>query len=110
MRQPRRGSLKRMKGLDAELESIRRQAQEEAELEKERIRQQSEEEIERILAVARREMKNLGQSVRQDLKNYAAEIAVQMAGDRLRQKMDPESQSALTERFLADLQTQDRRN
>ena len=100
----------RMKQLDSELDAIHRQAREEAEREKERIREQAEEEVKRILSVARREIRNLGQSVRQDLKDYAAEIAVQMAGDRLRDRMDSESHSILTEQFLADLKTGDRRN
>ena len=100
----------RMKQLDSELDAIRWQAREEAEREKERIREQAEEEVKRILSVARREIRNLGQSVRQDLKDYAAEIAVQMAGDRLRDRMDSESDSILTEQFLADLKTGDRRN
>ena len=100
----------RMKRLDSELDAIRRQAREEAEREKERVREQAEEEVKRILSVARREIHNLGRSVRQDLKDYAAEIAVQMARDRLRDRMDSESDSILTELFLADLKTGDRRN
>ncbi len=100
----------RMQKLDSEVEGIRQEAREEAEREKERIREQSEEEVQRILAVARREINNLGQSVRQELKDYAAEIAVQMAGDRLRGRMDSESDSKLANRFLADLESGDRRN
>lgn len=100
----------RMTQLNSEAERIRQQAREEAEREKERIRAQSEEEAQQILAVARREIQNLGQSVRQDLKEYAAEIAVQMAGDRLRRRMDSESDSRLADQFLADLKNEDRRN
>ena len=100
----------RMTQLNSEAERIRQQAREEAEREKERIRAQSEEEAQQILAVARREIQNLGQSVRQDLKDYAAEIAVQMAGDRLRRRMDSESDSRLADQFLADLKNEDRRN
>jgi len=100
----------RMKQLDSQLEAIRRQAREEAEREKERIRKQAEEEVKRIVSVAEREISSLGRSVRQELKDYAAEIAVQMAGDRLRDRMDSESHSALTEQFLADFKTEDRRN
>ncbi len=100
----------RMQQLDAQLDAIRRQAQEEAGREKKRIREQAEEETKRIIAAARREIHNLGQSVRQDLKDYAAEIVVKIARDRLRNRMDSESDSILAERFLADLKSGDRRN
>ncbi len=100
----------RMKQLDSALAAIRREAREEAAREQERIRGQAEEEVNRIVSAARREISNLGRSVRQDLKDYAAEITVQMAGDRLRNRMDSESHSMLTEQFLADLKTEDRRN
>ncbi len=100
----------RMKQLDSALDAIRRQVQEEIEHEKERIRGQAEQEVKRIVAAARREISNLGRSVRQDLKDYAAEIAVQMAADRLRDRMDSENHSKLAEQFLADLKTEDRRN
>ena len=100
----------RMKQLDSALGAIRHQVQQEVQREKERIRGQAEEEVKRIVSAARREISNLGRSVRQELKDYAAEIAVQMAGDRLRERMDSESQSTLAEQFLADLKTEVRRN
>ena len=100
----------RMKQLDSALDAIRRQVQEEVEGEKERIRGQAEEEVQRVVSAARREISNLGRSVRQDLQDYAAEIAVQMAGDLLRERMDSEGQSTLAEQFLADLKTEGRRN
>ena len=85
-------------------------AQEEAEREKARIREQSAKEIERILATAQREIDNLSQSVRKDLKEYAAEIAVQMASSHLRKQIDSDIDSKLSKQFLGYLDTRSQKN
>ena len=100
----------RMKKLDDETKRIRQDAQEEAEREKERIREQSAKEIERILASAQREIDNLSQSVRKDLKEYAAEIAVQMASSHLRKQIDSDIDSKLSKQFLGYLDTRSQKN
>mgnify|MGYP001230039468 FL=1 len=100
----------RMKKLDDETKRIRQDAQDEAEREKERIREQSAKEVERILVSARREIDNLSQSVRKDLKEYAAEIAVQMASSHLRKQIDSEIDSKLSKQFLGYLDTRSQKN
>ena len=93
----------RMKQLDGEVEQIRLQAREEAQHEAQRVKLQAEEEARRILAVAGREIENLGNSVRQDLREYAAELGVRLAAERLKGQLDEAGQARIVERFLDQL-------
>ena len=92
-----------MEGLDAEIESIQLQARKEAEAEAERIRCQAEEESRRILAIASREIENLGESVRQDLRQYAVDLSVRLAAEKVKGKMDEARQAEEIDRFLDEL-------
>lgn len=94
---------RRTKGLDAEIERLQLQARKEAEAEAERIRCQAEEESRRILAIAGREIENLGESVRQDLRQYAVDLSVRLAAEKVKDKMDEAQQAEEIDRFLDEL-------
>jgi F-type H+-transporting ATPase subunit b len=93
----------RMRDLESELEEMRRQAQAEAELEKRRIVDQASEESEKIIAVAGREIEGLTRAARQNLRDYAVELSMEMASRKIAVEMDKETQNRVIDRFLVRL-------
>ncbi|HSR49885.1 MAG TPA: hypothetical protein VLV83_03595 [Acidobacteriota bacterium] len=93
----------RMKALDQEVEQIRQQAQEEAEAERERLLREAREDGERIVAAAEREIGNLKRQARVELKEYASELALKMAEERIRRTMTEKDEADLVDRFFVRL-------
>ncbi len=93
----------RMQNLGVELEALRGQSDQEAQAERERILVQAQQEAERILAGAAREIDGLGRSVRKELKEYAAHLAVRLAEERIRGELSESDERRLAERFFSDL-------
>ena len=94
---------RRLAGLETEVQSLRANAQREQAAEGERIRQQTAADLARIQEHAAREIEAAGKSARLDLKRYAAQLAIDLAEQKIRRRMTPEVQSALIERFGRDL-------
>jgi len=93
----------RMRGLESELEEMRRQAQQEAELEKKRIVDQAREESGKILAASEKEIDGLTRAARQNLRDYAVELSMEMATKKIAAQMDSERQNRVIDRFLVKL-------
>lgn len=94
---------RRLAGLQTEIEKLRADAQREQSAEAERIRQQSAADLARIQGHAAREIESAGKTARLELKRYAAQLAVDLAEQKIRRQMTPEVQAALIERFGQDL-------
>jgi F-type H+-transporting ATPase subunit b len=73
----------RLAALDSEIASMRTSAEQEGRAEEERLRAATEEEKRSILASAEQEITAAANVARRDLKNYAAELAVQLAEKRI---------------------------
>ncbi len=73
----------RLSALDSEISSIRASAEQEGRAEEERLRAATEEEKRNILASAEQEITAAANVARRDLKNYVAELAVQLAEKRI---------------------------
>jgi F-type H+-transporting ATPase subunit b len=99
----------RLKNLDAEIESIRKQAKADAEAEKNRILGLAEEEAEKILAAAGREIEGLSKVARQELRSYAADLAVKLAEEQVRHELDSGSHERIIESFFEKLRTDSER-
>ncbi len=95
----------RMNNLDVELEKLRQQADQEAAAERERILEQARRDAEKIRASAGREIEGIGRTVRKQLREYAAELAVELAEDRIRSKMGEPEQRRLAEKFFNGLES-----
>lgn len=93
----------RMAALEEELEQIRAEAQKEAEFERERLREQTEQEIEKILSAARREIEGLTRAARKELRDFVAELALQLAEKRIASEITEEDERKAYERFLSRL-------
>jgi F-type H+-transporting ATPase subunit b len=94
---------RRLAGLQTEIEGLRTNAQREQSAEAERIRQQAAADLARIQGHAAREIESAGKTARLELKRYAAQLAVDLAEQKIRRQMTPEVQAALIERFGRDL-------
>jgi len=94
---------RRLSGLQTEINALRTNAQREQAAEGERIRQQTAADLARIQEHAAREIEAAGKSARLDLKRYAAQLAIDLAEQKIRRQMTPEVQAALVERFGRDL-------
>lgn len=94
---------RRLAGLGAEIEALRAHARQEQAAEAERIRQQTAADLTRIQEHAAREIEAAGKTARIELKRYAAQLAVDLAEQKIRRQMTPGIQSALVENFVRDL-------
>lgn len=93
----------RLARLDDELSELRREAEIEAQQERDRMLAQAGEEAEKILSAAGREIEGLTRAARQELKAYAAQLSVQLARVRLEEKLDPRAHDRIVDRFIVSL-------
>lgn len=94
---------KKMTQLDAEMAQIKQNAVRAAEEERRRTLDLTEKEAERIINLAHREAEALVRAARQELRQHAADLAVALAQDKIRQKLNPEDERRLAEQFAGQL-------
>jgi F-type H+-transporting ATPase subunit b len=94
---------RKLAGLQTEIENLRAHARSEQDAEAERIRRQSAADLARIQEHAAREIDAAGKLARLELKRYAAQLAIDLAEQKIRRQMTPEIQTALVENFARDL-------
>ncbi len=90
--------------LDEEVERIKREALENAEIERQRILKEAEIEAEKIKKNAMEEMQALYEKAMRDLRKYAADLAVAIAEEKIKGKMSPELQKKLLEKYIKELE------
>lgn len=91
----------RLGAMGAEVDELRRQAENSVALEEKRIQAQMEEERARIVRSAEAEIGAAQAAAQRGLKRYAAELAVERAGARVR--LTEENDRSLVDSFLTDL-------
>lgn len=91
---------RKLAALPGEIEALRRRGAEEIAAEEQRIAAQATAERERLLEQARREIDLQVRLAKRELTAHATNLAVQVAGDRLRQTMTPDDQQRLVDRYL----------
>jgi F-type H+-transporting ATPase subunit b len=89
----------RLSRLDSEIDAMRRQAEENARAEDKRILAESERERQRIVQTAEQEIAMAAGAARRELQAYAAELAVDLAGKKIRVK--PDTDQALVREFTS---------
>jgi len=92
----------RLAKLDSEVASFRAEVEKQAAGEEERIRASAEEDKRRVVESARMEIDAVARNARRDLKSYAAALAVDIAGKRI--KVDERSDNALVREFVDHLE------
>lgn len=93
----------RLANLQREIESLRETAHAEMSAEGERIRQETAHHLDRIREQSSQEIALMTRGAKDELRKYAAELAVGLAQERIRSRMNPALQDKLVNGFLADL-------
>ncbi len=94
----------RLAGLGEEIDRIRDDAELEGKRIEERIAQLAEQEAERIRYFARQEIDMLFKAELRELRAHAAELAIKMAEERIREKMTSRGQSFLINQSIERLE------
>lgn len=101
---------KRVAALGADIEAFRANSAKEMAHEGERIRQETAAQIARVEQQASLEIDTAAKAARRELRQYSAELALKLAEDRVRAKLDGSSEAALVDGFVAELGRQGSKN
>jgi F-type H+-transporting ATPase subunit b len=94
----------RMASLDREIQHVRQEAQSEMSKERERIIKDTDQQMARMRAHAEQDIEALSKHATQQLRAQAAELAVNLAEQRIRSKMTNQQESDLVSRFTGQLE------
>jgi F-type H+-transporting ATPase subunit b len=96
----------RLATLGVEVEAMRKASHEEASQEAHRIRQQTAQEMAKIQANSEREISAALKAAQIELKSYSAQLAIDLAREKVRERMTPADQETLVRNFVTDLSRQ----
>ena len=96
----------RLNALGADIERFRTQSAAEMQQEGDRISQETAAQLKKIEEHAAVEIESVGKTARRQLKEYAAELALGLAEERLRGQMNGATESSLVDNFVRDLERQ----
>lgn len=94
----------KLAALGSEIEKFRAEAHAEMEQEGARIRQATERHIEKLAEQAEREIETAGKLARRELQAYAAKLSLEIAEQRVKEKLTPVVENGLIEDFVSDLE------
>jgi F-type H+-transporting ATPase subunit b len=94
---------RRLRALPAELDDLKARGAEDVRAEQARIAQAAAAERERLLDQTRREIEMRLRVARRELTEYAADLAVQIAGQRIARTITPDDQLRLVDRYTSQL-------
>jgi len=94
---------RRLANLASEIETLRDKARAEIRAEGERIKAETERRLRSIQEQARQEVALMSRGIRDELRNYSAQLALDHAEQRIRARMTPGTESWLVDGFLQDL-------
>ncbi len=93
----------RMSRLDDELRAMKEAAEKEGQEEFERLAAAAERDAQKVIDRARQEIEGMTRAAEIELKTHAAELAVQLAEERIRQEIGPEDRRRLFARFVTKI-------
>lgn len=93
----------RLASLEKTIAGMQAEARLEREREAGRIRQDTQKEMVRLQRHAEMEIESSGKLARLELKSYAGKLALDLAEQKLRARMSPETETLLLNRFLDDV-------
>jgi F-type H+-transporting ATPase subunit b len=100
----------RLKSLGADIEKFRSESKIEMEQEGARIREETAHQIEKFQRQAEQEIESKGNLASKELREYAAKLALDLAEQRIRTRLDQSTEAGLIEDFTKDLQQQGSKN
>jgi len=98
------------KALGADIERFRTESKTEMQQEGERIRQETAAQIARLEQKTAQEIEAAGTTARRELKAYAAKLALDLAEQRVRTRLDAGTEQALVDGFIQDLERRESKN
>jgi F-type H+-transporting ATPase subunit b len=93
----------RLANLQKEIQQLRETAHAEMTAESERVRRETEHHLQRIREQSVQEVALMTRGAKDGLRKYAAELAIGLAEQRIRSRMNPATQEKLANGFLSDL-------
>jgi len=96
----------RLAGIQNEIDNLRGAARAEMAAEGQRIQRETEHRLERLQAQAAQEITLMTRASRDELRKYSAELALQLAEQRIRSRITQDAQDGLVDAFLGDLRHQ----
>ena len=96
---------RRLAGLQHEIDNLRTIARAEMTAEGERIGRETEDRLRRIQEQAAQEIALMTRATRAELRRYSAQLAIDLAEQRIRSRIDKDAQDRLVDAFLQDLRS-----
>ncbi|MGH9417230.1 MAG: hypothetical protein ACRD01_11435 [Terriglobales bacterium] len=93
----------RLAGLPAELKQLEQEAEREAEQEYQRLAEASRRDAERIVQLGRQEIEAAAKLAQKELQGLAAALAVDLARQRIQERLTPEQDEAVVRAALAGM-------
>ena len=93
----------RLAGLEKTIAGMQAEAREEREREAGRIRQETQNELARLQRHSEMEIESAGKLARLEVQRHAAKLAIDLAEQKLRARMSPETEKTLLDRFVKDI-------
>ena len=90
--------------LGADIERLRVEAKAEMQQEGERIRQETAAQIARLEHQATEDIEMTGKLARRELKSFAAKLSLDLAEQRVRERLDTATEQGLVDAFIQDLE------
>jgi F-type H+-transporting ATPase subunit b len=94
---------RRLASLESEIAGMRAAAREEIDAEGGRISRDTVHRLQRIQAQGAQEIELMSRALREDLRKHSAQLALELAEQRIRSRMTKETEDSLADRFLQDL-------
>jgi F-type H+-transporting ATPase subunit b len=94
---------RRLASLDKEIAALRTEGEAEFQRAAQRITRQIEADVTKVQAHVSQEIVIAGKAAHAELKRYSAELAVDLAEQKIRARMTPAAQQGLVESFVSDL-------
>ena len=91
------------RSLSADIDRLRAESKAEMQAEGDRIRKDTAAQIARLEAQAQQEIDAAGKTAQRELKAYAAQLALDLAEQRVRARLDGTAESGLVNGFVQDL-------
>jgi len=96
----------RFAALKNDIAGLRRNAKAEMSAESERVSRETELRLKKIQDQSMQEIALIARAGRDDLRKYSAQLALELAGERLRSRLTQDTQDGLVDGFLQDLRYQ----
>jgi len=96
----------RLAGLEGEIQKLRSSAHEEISAEGGRISRETMHRLQRIQAQSTQEIELMSRAARDELRKYSAQLALDLAEQRIRTRMTKDVDDGLVDAFLEDLRHQ----